>query len=216
MSHDPMRPARRPSLAPCPSDPSIPSTGADQTPPTVWPLLEGVRGRARFSADGSYRYSLERRWDARLPCFTFVLLNPSQASAHGDDPTTRKLHRICLANGGGAYILVNLFALVDTHQSGLHLETAVGETHGENDRSIRRAVSRSDRVVVGWGTGGGTAFRIGERRRAVHRRACTVWPILARHELWCVGCNRAGSPRHPGRGVRNDVLLRPFIPMDYP
>ncbi len=207
---------RQPPRAPHPADLSIPDAPADGNGPAVWPLLEGVRGRARFSADGSYRYSLGRDWEPRLPCFAFVLLNPSGANAHRDDPTTRKLHHICVANGGGAYILVNLFALVDTHQTGLHLETAVGETHGENDRWLRRAVRCSDRVVVGWGTGGGTAFRIGERRRAVHRRVGAIWPILADRELWCVGYNRAGSPRHPGRGVRNDVLLRPFIPSDHP
>ncbi len=132
-----------------------------------------------------------------------------------DDSTTRKLHHISAANGGGAYVLVNLFALVDTHQTALHLDTAVGETNGQNDRWLKAAVQRSDRVVVGWGAGGGTAFRLGERRQAMRRRIRAIWPVLAARELWCVGLNRAGSPRHPGRGVRNDVLLRPFVPPDH-
>lgn len=169
-----------------------------------------------FSPDGTYRYWLERRWDAGLPRFGFVLLNPSRADALSDDPTTRRLHHICAANGGGAYVLVNLFALVDTHQRALHHTAAVGETSGENDRWITAALRWSDRVVVGWGAGGGTTSRLGERRQALRRRIRAIRPVLADRELWCVGVNRAGSPRHPGRGVRNDVPLRPFVPSDDP
>lgn len=165
-----------------------------------------------FSRDRKYRYWLERSWDRTLPHFTYVLLNPSRAGTDEDDPTTRKLRSVSAANGGGGYVLVNLFASVDTHQTGLHLETAAGEPTQENDRWVRAAVEQSPRIVVGWGVGSTYAEHHRERTRAIVRRARGVWPILEHHELWCVGYNRCGSPRHPGRGVRNDVNLRRYLP----
>jgi hypothetical protein len=177
-----------------------------------WPLPDGVRGRAVFSPDRAYRYWLERGWDNRLPRFTYVLLNPSRATAHTDDPTTRKLQHLTAANGGGSYVLVNLFASIDTHQTGLHLDTAVGESTSERDRWVRSAVLQSDRIVIGWGAGNSAAPRASENRRSVQRQVRAIWPVLAAHQLWCVGHNRTGSPRHPGRGVRNDTQFRRFVP----
>jgi hypothetical protein len=166
-----------------------------------------------YSPDGTYRYWLERTWDRTVPRFTYVLLNPSRAGAFEDDPTTRKLQNITAANGGGGYVLVNLFASVDTHQTGLHLAGAAGESAEENDHWVRAAVEGSPRIVVGWGAGNGDADHHGDRKRAIVRRADDVWPVLERHDLWCVAHNRCGSPRHPGRGVRNDVLLRRYLPL---
>ncbi len=165
-----------------------------------------------FSADRVYRYWLEREWDPRRPRFTFVLLNPSRAGEQVDDPTTRKLRHLSAANGAGAYTLVNLFAAVDTHQRWLHLTTAVGESAEENDGWIGLAVRQSVKTVIGWGTGSGAGPRAGDRQRAVGRRVQALWPVLAGHQLWCVGCNRGGSPRHPGRGVANRARFLPFVP----
>jgi hypothetical protein len=102
-------------------------------PTNGYPLPFGVRGRAEFSGDGQYRYWLERRWNDSLTHFTYILLNPSSASATEDDGTTRKLFEITQANGGGSYELVNIFALVDTAQTCLRDPVAVGETHQAND-----------------------------------------------------------------------------------
>ena len=96
-------------------------------------LPPGVRGAAHFSPDHRFRYWLGRRWDDSLPQFTYVLLNPSAAGGDRDDPTSRKLRSLTVANGGGGYALVNLFALVDTHQDGLDYPEAIGETREAND-----------------------------------------------------------------------------------
>jgi hypothetical protein len=169
-----------------------------------------------FSADGSYRYWLERGWDSGLPRFTYILLNPSRAGSHEDDPTTRKLQSISAANGAGGYVLVNLFASVDTRQIGLHRATAVGEPPEENDLWVRIAVEGSPMIVVGWGAGCSSAPHCGDRKRAILRRARSIWPVLDRRDLWCVGYNVGGSPRHPGRGVRSNVPFRRYAPDDYP
>ncbi len=180
-----------------------------------WSLPEDVRGGAVFSSDRNYRYWLQRDWDEQLPVLTYLLLNPSGAGGCADDPTTRRLYRISVANGGGGYVLVNLFASIDTRQARLHLHTAVGESVGANDGWIARALELSPRIVVGWGSGNGAAPGVAERQRAIVGRARAVWPMLAGRELWCVGVNGSGSPRHPGRGVRNDSLLEPYTPPEH-
>jgi len=108
---------------------------------------------------------------------------------------------------------VNLFASIDTHQRGLHLEDAVDGARGENEAWLRRSLEGSPRVVVGWGSGNGAVPHQQERRRAISARSEEIRPILSGHELWCVGQNRGGSPRHPGRGIRNDVGLLRYVPM---
>lgn len=42
-----------------------------------------------MSEDGRYRYRLWRQWD-RGPVMAWIMLNPSTADAHTDDPTTRR------------------------------------------------------------------------------------------------------------------------------
>jgi hypothetical protein len=189
-------------------------------PPRRFPLPAGVRGSAEFGTGpgGSYRYWLERRWDDSLPHLTYLLLNPSAAGAEEDDPTTQKLRRISSANGGGSYELVNLFAAVDTQQLGLDMATAVGESSQANDRRITAAIDRSQRLVIGWGDGNGKGSHVGARRLAIVERARQLWPLLSSRLLWCVGSNAgSGSPRHPGQGVRKDVLLVPYLPTNqYP
>lgn len=141
-----------------------------------------------------------------------MLLNPSIADDGSDDPTTRKLHHLSAANGAGSYVLVNLFAAVDTHQGGLHRDEAVGDPAERNDRSVSAALRHSDRVVIGWGAGSGRPPWSAQRAQALRRRVQAIWPMLAEHELWCVGQTRTGSPRHPGRGIRNDTRLVRFVP----
>jgi hypothetical protein len=177
------------------------------------PLPTGVRGSADFSGDMKYRYWLERRWQTSLPQFTFILLNPSKADAVWDDRTTQKLHLITSAHLGGGFELVNLFATVDTAQLGLHLRQAVEHEPGANDLRVLAAIERSERLVIGWGDGNGDSPHAAERRAAIRRRAASIWPVIRSRELWCVKRNEVtGSPRHPGRGIPNDIRLVRYVP----
>ncbi len=166
------------------------------------------KGAATFSGDGRYRYWLHRHWDADLPRFAYILLNPSRADADHDDPTVRKLVALTSANGGGSFELVNLFALMDTRQVGLHRPGAVEELPGENDRWIERVVGRSDTLVLGWGDGGADDSLTRGRRAAVRRRAEEVRPLLADRRLWCFRTIKSGAPGHPGRLANNTSLRR--------
>ncbi len=177
-----------------------------------FPLVAGVTGRAVFSDDLRYRYWLERRWDPELPRFAFVLLNPSAAGAHHDDPTTRKLYELTRANGGGSYELVNLFPLIDTAQSGLGDPTAIGDPSSVNDAWIRQVAGGAAKVVVGWGDARPDDATHRGRRAAVGDRAGAVWRLVRDRQPWCVGHNVAMTPRHPGQGVRNDTALIRYVP----
>lgn len=154
---------------------------------------------ARFSADRRYRYWLQRRWDPSRPQFAYVLLNPSRADADHDDPTVRKLSVLTSANGGGGFELVNLFAVMDTRQVGLHLPDAVEAAPGENDRWIERVVERADVVVLGWGDGMADDLLTQGRRAAVRRRAQQVWPLVRNRQPRCFRTIGSGAPGHPGR-----------------
>ena len=164
------------------------------------------RGAAAFSADRRYRYWLQRRWTPSEPQFAFVLLNPSTADADHDDPTVRKLSALTSANGGGGFELVNLFAVMDTRQVGLHLPDAVEEAPGENDLWIARVVDRADVVVLGWGDGIADDFLTSGRRAAVRRRAHEVWPLVRDRRPCCFRIIGSGAPGHPGR-LRNTAPL---------
>lgn len=161
------------------------------------PLPPGTLGDAHFSGDHRYRYWLERRWDDSLPRFTYVLLNPSAADRDRDDRTNGRLRGMTMANGGGSYELVNLFAVVDTHQVGLRYPSGIGETSATTDEWISRAVERADVLVVGWGDGNGTGTGASDRRAGVRRRASEVWPLVRHRRPLCFRRNTSGSPGHP-------------------
>jgi len=164
---------------------------------TRFALPPGVHGDAGFSPDRRFRYWLGRTWDPALPRVAYVLLNPSAAGIRHDDATCRKLHALTRADGGGGFDLVNLFALVDTHQTGLRHPDAVGQSPEAADRWITMAVERSATVVLGWGDGNGRGAGAASRREAVRRRAREVWPLVRSHGPRCFTVNASGAPGHP-------------------
>ena len=175
------------------------------------PLPAGVTGDATFSADRRYRYWLAREWDAGLPRFAYVLLNPSTAGAEADDRTSQRLRTLTAANGGGAYELVNLFAIVDTHQRLVHADAGVGESTEVADAWITEVTGRADVVILGWGDGLAGGVGGAARRSTVARRAAAVWPLVAGARPMCFVTNRSGAPRHP-LYLRADSTPVPYRP----
>jgi hypothetical protein len=142
-----------------------------------------VRGWATFSRDRRYRYSLGRSW-AEGPRVCWVLLNPSAADAHEDDPTLRRCLAFARAWGAGSIEVVNLFALVSARPSALRGNLdPVGTS---NQRAVRRAVARADLVVAGWGN-------VPLALHAAAKRAMRGLPEV----VWCLGLTGSCSPRHP-------------------
>lgn len=108
-------------------------------PPVVDP--GPAPGRAAvLSPCGRYRYELTRRW-APGPLVGWVMLNPSRADAHTDDPTVRRCVGFAHRWGYGGLIIRNLYALRATDPAALadHLDPVGPDT----TRTWPAAASRS-------------------------------------------------------------------------
>ncbi len=148
------------------------------------PGSKAIRRSADFSPCRTWRYTLVREWDDSLPRLLFVLLNPSTAGEHRDDPTNIRAIRFAMKWGYGSVVFVNLFA-VRTPEPRVMMN-AVDPVGPDNDRHIREQVERADLVVVAWGVHG-----------THRRRNKKVLADLADVNLCCLGRTKDGHPKHP-------------------
>lgn len=151
---------------------------------------------AIISPCGLYRYRLSREWIGALRTCCFVMLNPSTADEHGDDPTIRRCLSFALRFDCSRLEVVNLYALRATDPAELwNVEDPVGP---ENDRHIFIACQTADIVICAWG---GNAKS--ERVREVLR--------LLPEDALCFGHTKTGNPRHP-LYLRSDT---PLVPLEH-
>lgn len=146
----------------------------------------------RLSLDNRYRYALTRDWDTTRPRVTFVMLNPSTATATATDHTIRKCRAYARSWGGGGLLVLNLFALRATDPAALQRHPdPVGP---DNDAVLTAQLTdpRTDphRVVVAWGTHG-----------VLRGRDRHVLDLLHRHGIsaQCLTVTKDGHPGHPAR-----------------
>jgi len=163
---------------------------------------------AWLSGDGTYRYTLFRRWgqlfaeDAKP--LVWVMLNPSTANADLDDQTVRKVRGFTVRAGYSWLVIVNLFAYRTGSPARL---LDVGDrlrfdiVGPMNDHAIRDAVGQAGRVVVAWG---------GDARYRWPARVEYVTKHLLPAHLWCVGTTGRGDPRHPCYAPYSDLLPWPL------
>ncbi len=145
-----------------------------------------VESTARFSACERYRYELTRVWDSAATLAAFVLLNPSTADAHRNDPTVTRCINFARAWGYGGLAVGNIFAWRSTDPAGLRAcEDPVGP---DNDTALIEIARRARIVVCGWGVHGW-----------LHGRGTIVRALLEREgvELHVLGRTKDGHPRHP-------------------
>lgn len=140
-----------------------------------------------FSADRAFRYLLTHEWAALLQPTRPVLwigLNPSTADENDLDPTLRRIRAFSEAMGCNAFVMANLFAFRATDPAVMmQAEDPVGP---DNDLLVLEAAVKAERIVACWGTHGD------------HRgRERTVRELLGHFDLWCLGKNNDGSPKHP-------------------
>ncbi|MCQ4045821.1 DUF1643 domain-containing protein [Streptantibioticus rubrisoli] len=160
---------------------------------------QGTAGTAVFGPEAVHRYALTRTWDPAGSHAVFVLLNPSMATAHQDDPTVRRLAGFARREGHGGLVLANLFAVRCTHPTGLpSCPEPVGE---HNDALLALLAEAAREITVGWGTWGSL------------RRADEVLALLRGHgaRLYALGVTQAGYPRHPLYLAKSAPLL-PYEP----
>lgn len=168
-------------------------------------------GTAEFSPCERYRYKLTRSivTDPRavavpipgVRSVTFVMLNPSTATADVDDPTIRRCIGYATAWGATGLVIVNLFALRATDPRELRkVDDPIGP---ENDRYIEAAVRQSDLTVCAWGAHG-----------ALQDRALRVIDMLSCRglggRLYTLTLTASGHPGHP-LYLRGDLRPQPFV-----
>lgn len=141
---------------------------------------------ATFSADGVFRYTLTRTWDADGPVANFLMLNPSTADAFALDPTNRRCVGFAQQWGFGGLVTTNLFAYRSTDPK--VLRTVADPIGPANDEAIIDAARSADLVIAAWGNHGALL----DRGRLVHRLLSSSGVTL--HQLHRT---RAGHPGHP-------------------
>lgn len=141
---------------------------------------------AVFSPDRAYRYLLIRRWALGGPTMTMIMLNPSTADAHADDPTIRRCVSLARREGCAALEVVNLFALRSPYPKAL---LASADPVGpRNDEFIAGHCLPGRLVVAAWGA----------RGDLMGRDALVTASLAARGvDLHCLGLTHGGKPRHP-------------------
>lgn len=153
-------------------------------------MLPGTRGNAGFSECGRYRHWLSRNWQppGEMPpkALLFIGMNPSTAEADVDDPTIRREIEFSKRFGASAYVKVNVMDYRATSPKQL-LAQGVNPCSDENREVIRRAAESAAKIIVCWG----------KLHRPLRRYADNTLGILRGRELWCLGKNADGSPRHP-------------------
>ncbi len=156
-----------------------------------------MQSSAQFSTDRNYRYTLTRVWEDALPRVTWVLLNPSRANEHEDDPTIRRVIGLSRSWGFGSVLVANLYARVCT------CPTKLREQYGERERIGPRndlhLAKLEAPIVVAWGA------HLYAQDRA--REVLSQLPA----QLHCIAHNRDGSPKHP-LYARGDSRLIAFTP----
>ncbi len=147
--------------------------------------VDGIEYGAIFDVSSRYRYSLWRGWSADHPRIAFILLNPSTADEHRNDPTIRRCIGFARAWNFGSIEVVNLFAYRATDYR--ELFKASEPVGAENNRFLIQAVERSSTIVLGWGTKG----------MFISRDRQVMSLLTGRNNLYCLGFTKDGLPRHP-------------------
>ena len=140
---------------------------------------------AIFDITERYRYSLWRAWSPYHPRMAFILLNPSTADEHKNDPTIRRCISFAQAWNFGSIEVVNLFAYRATDYRELFKASEPIGT--ENNHFLVQAVEHSPLIVLGWGARGTFLNR--------DRQVMTL--LTARNDFSCLGLTKNRQPRHP-------------------
>jgi len=143
--------------------------------------IAAMHRAAVFSSCHQYRYALWRRWTDG-PQVLFVMLNPSTADEHVDDPTIRRCIGLAQRWGYGALTVGNLFAYRTSSPVVLkHAESPIGEL---NDEWLCKLQQSSTITVAAWGNHGVYLKRSDEVRRMLK-------------SAYTLGLTQLGQPRHP-------------------
>jgi hypothetical protein len=140
-----------------------------------------------MTAIAAYRYRLERHWCEGRGLCAFVMLNPSTADEHRDDPTIRRCIGFARHWGYAGLIVANLFARRATDPLTLFAaHDPVGDP--ANRDAILGAIDEAALILCAWGHFPAAADRGRQAIALVHQRGGTPY---------CLGLTKRGAPRHP-------------------
>lgn len=162
---------------------------------------------AKLSADGLYRYRLDRGWPGGIGRIVWILCNPSTADAMKNDPTLRKVIFYSQLWGYNALTVVNMFGWRATKPKELvvQMKAGVDLTGPANDVEIRAALQDAQALVLGWGSLAPTL------RKLVAERTSRILAIVREAGVspMDLGLNGDGTPKHP-LYLANDTQREPF------
>ncbi len=145
--------------------------------------LGDVLKMARLSPCGTYRYSLNRRWDIGRPRVGWIMLNPSTADAEVDDPTIRRCMGFARSWGYGGIVVRNLYALRATDPRELRKHSdPIGP-----DNLLDECAS-DPLTIAAWGAHGAWRDRGNSVRSLLNRIGIPLYHL---------GLTKDGHPRHP-------------------
>lgn len=150
---------------------------------------------AKLSADGLYRYRLDRGWPGGVGRIVWILCNPSTADAMKNDPTIRKVLYYSQLWGFNALTVVNMFGWRATKPKELvaKMKAGVDITGLENDGEIAAALVDAQALVLGWGSLAPTLRKLVADRTARILAMVREAGISPMH----LGLNEDGTPKHP-------------------
>lgn len=192
-------------------------------------LVEPIVREAEI--EGDYRWTMKRAWGAG-PLIHWCLLNPSDADARRDDPTTLRMMTFSAAWGFGSLIVTNVYPFISSTTDKLNawrktfdwqafqdfgmrswwLDKSSWSAFHHNVGVVGRSAELADVSVAAWGASVDSADLEQILEGALMTSATEFGDLGFKIEWQCLGTNRDGSPRHPlARGrhrLSDDVVLR--------
>ena len=145
-----------------------------------------MRTEAYISEDRKYRYWLLRSWDDSKPTVCFIGVNPSTADETKDDATIRKEVGFARRWDYGSLLALNVGAFRSRNpQKWRKAFDAIGPENTVEHLNQYIKKFRVERVLAAWGKNGNYFI---ERCNAIANQI---------PNLWCLGLNGDGSPKHP-------------------
>lgn len=153
------------------------------------PSLATISRSAQLSLCGTYRWELRRWWSepGHQPerVLGWIMLNPSTADGHEDDPTIRRCVAFAKTWGYDGIVVRNLYALRATNPTELwQHRDPVGDSNG----AYLTDCAADALTVCAWGAHG---------ERHNRGRNIRAWMNLRDIPLHHLGLTKSGQPRHP-------------------
>ena len=143
----------------------------------------GCLSRVWYSRCDQYRYGLSRVWTPDAPALLFIMLNPSTADEHRNDPTVARCETRARSMGYGGVMIANIFAFRATRPQDLKLADApIGDA---NEAVLANWTQRAGMTIAAWGVHGG------------HRNQAANVAQSLKGPLFHLGLTKDGHPRHP-------------------